>query len=273
MASPLAPRESCTEPRAKHNSGKHGDSSELPPMHIGPKEWHQAAQKHSPHESTRGPFLREDCCPSIWQPTAQQFTKTVRRLKRNNAADSGGWTTGTAQSCLEDARVRTLVLQWLRGQAVSTNPYAGGWGLIHFHKLVCIDKGQGSVRPILVGMLRTKVLSHLLLAQARPDLELFPQDRQFGIGTPRLEDHPDHIVANLEFKNASCSLKREHCMAVLQRLCPYNLAWRQTKRGGVPRWCCVLFFPWQHWIYKVTTTWVTLIMRKSKSISASVIEN
>ena len=44
---------------------------------------------------------------------------------------------------------------------------------------------MGGVRPILIGMIWTKLVSHLLLAQARPDLEPFLKGKQFGIGTPR----------------------------------------------------------------------------------------
>ena len=82
----------------------------------------------------------------------QQFMKAVRRLKRQKApdSDSGGWTTETAQSCLEDPRTRQRILAWITGQAGSTNPYSGREGLVHYHKLVCLDKGTGGVRPILI---------------------------------------------------------------------------------------------------------------------------
>ena len=77
----------------------------------------------------------------------------------------------------------------------------------------------------------------MLLAQAWPDLELFLRHRQFGIGTfqgglamtlairAKLADHPDDIVASLDFKNAVGTLKRDTCMGVLQRLCFHNPAW------------------------------------------------
>ena len=53
-----------------------------PPLPIGPAEWHAAAEKLFPRESTEGPPLREECAPDMWQP-----------LKKGRAADSGGWTT------------------------------------------------------------------------------------------------------------------------------------------------------------------------------------
>ena len=94
--------------------------------------------------------------------------------------------------------------------------------MVHYHKLVCLDKGNGGVRPILIGMLWTKILSHLL-AQARPDLDTHSEGRQFGIGTPqgglamtmsiraRLQENPDHVIASLDFKNAICSIQGDHC--------------------------------------------------------------
>ena len=86
-------------------------------------------------------------------------------------------------------------------------------------------------------MLWTKLVSHLLLAQARPDLEPFLRGRQFGIGTPqgglamtlsiraRLAEHPEHAVASLDFKNAFGTFQRNTCMDTLRRFCPHCPAW------------------------------------------------
>ena len=208
-----------------------------PPLPAGVKQWEAAREKLFPHGSTEGPPLREDNLANQWQPTTQQFDKAIHRLKRQKAPDAGGWTTETAQSCLEDPRTKQRVLQWLTGQAGAISTYTGREGLVHFHKLVCLDKGNGGVRPILIGMLWTKVLSHILLAQARPDLDIHLKDRQYGIGTPqgglamtmairaRLQENPDHVVASLDFKNAFCTIKRDHCLTVLRKLCPHNPLW------------------------------------------------
>ena len=185
-----------------------------PPLHIGQAEWAAAAQKLFPHESTEGPPLREDCHPASWQPTEKQFQDAACRLKKGRAADSGGWTTELAQGALSNPQVRPEVLKWLHGLAICLDPFFGRQGLTHYHKLVCLDKGGGGVRPILIGMIWTKLVSHLLLAQARPDLEPFLKGKQFGIGTPqgglamtltiraRLAANPTHVVASLDFKNA-----------------------------------------------------------------------
>ena len=75
-------------------------------------------------------------------------------------------------------------------------------------------------------MLWSTLLSHLLLQPAKPDLEIFLRDRQFGIGTPQgglamttalkahLADNPTHVVACLDFKNAFGSIDRATCMKV-----------------------------------------------------------
>ena len=208
-----------------------------PPLPIGPAEWHAAAQKLFPHESTEGPPLREECTPACWQPTEKQFQDAICRLKKGRAADSGGWTTELAQGALSHPQVRPEALQWLHGLAICLNPFSGRQGLTHYHKLVCLDKGGGGVRPILIGMIWTKLVSHLLLAQARPDLEPFLKGRQFGIGTPqgglamtlsiraRLATNPTHVVASLDFKNAFGTLKRSTCMETLRKLCPQCPAW------------------------------------------------
>ena len=69
------------------------------------------------------------------------------------------------------------------------------------------------------------------------ELEVFPRDRQFGIGTPQgglamttalkahLSAHPDHVVACLDFKNAFGTIDRTTCIQVLRELCPHHPAW------------------------------------------------
>ena len=102
-----------------------------------------------------------------------------------------------------------------------------------------LGQGRGAIRPILIGMLWSKVLSHLLLQPAKSDLEIFLRDRQFGIGTPQAElamttalkahlaDHPTHVVACLDFKNAF-GTDRGTCMKVLRELGPHHPAWQDA---------------------------------------------
>ena len=204
---PILPN-AFTEPRPRGQLGRAWRQLRAPPpLPAGAKQWEAAREKLFPHGSTEGPPLREDSTPHHWQPTIQQFNKALHRLKRQKAPDAGGWTTESAQSCLDDPRTKQRILQWITGQAGSIGTYTGREGLVHFHKLICLDKGNGGVRPILIGMLWTKLLSHLLLAQARPDLDVHLKDRQYGIGTPqgglamtmairaRLQENPDHVIA------------------------------------------------------------------------------
>ena len=100
-----------------------------------------------------------------------------------------------------------------------------------------LGQGRGAIKPILIGMLLSKILSHLLLQPAKSDLEIFLLDRQFGIGTPKgglamttalkahLADHPTHVVASLDFKSAFGTIDRRTCMKVLRELCPHRPAW------------------------------------------------
>ena len=144
-----------------------------PPLHIGQAEWHAAAQKLFPHESTEGPPLREDCNPACWHPTEKHFQDAICRLKKGRVADSGGWTTELAQGALSNPQVRPEVLKWLHGLAICLDPFFGRQGLTHYHKLVCLDQGGGGVRPILISMIWTKLLS-VTSFLPRPGLILNP---------------------------------------------------------------------------------------------------
>ena len=167
-------------------------------------------------------------------------THAISKLKRNKAADAGGWTTETAQSCTDHPHLRQALLVWLRTHATATSGPARRRGLWRTHRLVCLDKGGGAIRPILIGMIWAKLLSHLLLQPAKSDLEPFLKNRQYGIGTPQgglamttaikahLAQHPDHVVACLDFKNAFGSINRTTCVKALRELCPHNPAWLDT---------------------------------------------
>ena len=86
-------------------------------------------------------------------------------------------------------------------------------------------------------MIWAKLLSHLLLQPAKSDLEPFLKHRQFGIGTPQgglamttaikahLAQHPTHVVACLDFKNAFGPINRTTCVEALRELCPHHPAW------------------------------------------------
>ena len=108
--------------------------------------------------------------------------------------------------------LKQMLLTWIHTHAIATSGPARRRGLWRTHRLVCLDKGGGAIRPILIGMIWAKLLSHLLLQPAKSDLEIFLRDRQFGIGTPQgglamttalkahLSQHPTHVVACLDFK-------------------------------------------------------------------------
>ena len=133
--------------------------------------------------------------------------------------------------------LKRVVLAWIHTHAIATSGPARRRGLWRTHRLVCLDKGGGAIRPILIGMIWSKLLSHLLLQPAKSDLEVFLRDRQFGIGTPQgglamttaikahLSAHPDHVVACLDFKNAFGTIDRTTCIQVLRELCPHHPAW------------------------------------------------
>ena len=177
--------------------------------------------------------LSERTAPERWFPTPREYNHAVSKLKRNKAADAGGWTTETAQGCMDHPRLKQTVLNWLHAHATATEGPAPRRGLWRTRRLVRLDKGGGAIRPILIGTLSlwSKLLSHLLLQPAKSDLEVFLRDRQFGIGPPqgehRSESAPSRqpVVACLDFKNAFGTIDRDVCTKVLRELCPHNPAW------------------------------------------------
>ena len=109
--------------------------------------------------------------------------------------------------------------------------------MLRTHRLVALAKPGGSTRPILIGTIWAKVLSHLLLREARPALQPHLEQKQFGVGAPQgglmmlhhiqahLKAHPDHVIMQLDFRNAFGTLRREACIAQLA-----------ATLGGMPAW-------------------------------------
>ena len=114
-----------------------------PPVFVGPDQRNEALAKFTPHEQQEGPPLREDIAPERWVPTPRECDQAISKLKKNTAADAGGWTTETAQSCLNRKRLKQAILQWIHGQAVATEGPARRRALWRTHRLVCLDKGGG----------------------------------------------------------------------------------------------------------------------------------
>ena len=60
-----------------------------------------------------------------------------------NSADAGGWTTETAQSCMDHPHFKQVILAWIHTHAIATSGPARRRGLWRAHRLVCLDKGGG----------------------------------------------------------------------------------------------------------------------------------
>ena len=129
-----------------------------PPVFIGPDQWSETLVKFTPHEKQEGPSLREDITPERWFPTPREYNHAISKLKKKTA-DAGGWTTETAQSCLDHPHLKQVILNWIHAHAVATEGPARRRGLWRTHRLVCLDKGGGAIRPTLIGMLWSKILS------------------------------------------------------------------------------------------------------------------
>ena len=82
-----------------------------PPVFVGLDQWNEALAKFTPHQKPELPLLREDITPERWCPTPREYNHAISKLKRNKAADAGGWTTETAQSCVEHPHLKQTLLQ------------------------------------------------------------------------------------------------------------------------------------------------------------------
>ena len=126
---------------------------------------------------------------------------------------------------------------WLTRVGTSERARPARLQLLRTHRLVALEKPGGGTRPILTGTIWAKVLSHLLLREARPALQPHMERRQFGVGTlqgglmmlhhiqAHLRANPTHVIMQLDFRNAFGTLKREACIAQLA-----------ATLGGMPTW-------------------------------------
>ena len=158
----------------------------LPPVFVVPDQWNETFIKFTPHERQEGPLSERTSPQNNGFPLLGSATNHFE-FKKNKAADAGGWTIETAQSCLSHPCLKQTLLQWIHGQAVTTQGPARRRGLWRTHRLVCLDEGGGAIRPILIGMLWSKILSQLFLKPAKSDLEVF-------VLRAHLADNPSHVV-------------------------------------------------------------------------------
>ena len=133
---------------SKGQLGKAWRQLRAPPLvFVGPEQWDEAVDKRTPHENQEGPPLREGVAPDRWHPTPREYSHAISKLKRNKAADAGGWTTETAQSCMDHPHLKQLLLEWLHTHAMATEGPARRRGSWRTHRLVCLDKGGGPSDP------------------------------------------------------------------------------------------------------------------------------
>ena len=51
----------------------------------------------------------------------------------------------------------------------------------------------------------------------------------------RLQENPDYVLTSLDFKNAFCTIKRDHCLTVLRKLCPHQPQWLDVAENMLSR--------------------------------------
>ena len=169
--------------------------------------------------------------------TEDQVRRALLKLKPGKAADAGGWTAEAIWAVARLPRCRPLMAEWLTRVGTSEQARPARLQLLRTHRVVALEKPGRSTRPILIGTIWAKVLSHLLLREARPALQPHMEHRQFGVGTPQgglmmlhhiqahLRENPNHVIMQLDFRNAFGTLKREACIAQLA-----------ATLGGMPAW-------------------------------------
>ena len=217
-----------------------------PPMSVTSEVWAQAKQKLCPLGDDR-PDIPMFAAPGDWQPTLGEFKKALSRLKVGKAQDLGGWSSELLQHSLHTPYLRDLGHKWVVHMAVATNLHARRSELLHATKLVALDKGGGQLRPICVSTIWVKLISYLLLPEARECLDPHLQGRQFGVGTSQgatamimhvkahLAQFPEHVAVQLDFKNAFCTLHRQTCLEVVAALLGSQPAWFQAVSNMLTR--------------------------------------
>ena len=207
-----------------------------PPVFVGPAQWEEAAAKLTPHAKQEGTVpLREDIAPERWHPTPREYNHAISKRKRNKAADAGGWTTETAQSCMDHPHLKQVLLDWIHTHTrhcylrprpadrtmahPPTSLFRQGRGghstHPHWH-----DMGQTPEPP-------TSATGQVRLGSLSPGQAIRDWPPQGGLAMTtalkaHLKQHPTHVVACLDFKNAFGSIDRT---TVLRELCPQNPAW------------------------------------------------
>ena len=206
----------------------------------------QARHKLCPLGDDR-PALPMFATPGDWHPTPGEFKKALTRLKPGKALDLGGWSSEILQNAFKTPNLRDLGHQWLVQTAVSTTLHARRAEMMHATKLVALDKGGGQIRPICVSTIWVKLLSYLLLPQAREHLDPHLRGSQFGVGTPQgasamlmhikahLARFPEHVAVQLDFKNAFCTLHRQTCLEVVSKLLGSRPAWFEAASNLLTR--------------------------------------
>ena len=135
-ADSLTPRDSLAKP---------GDNSELHPQYLLARPNGKKQSQSSPHM----PHQKELCLSerTLHQkngtPLPGSMSMPYPNSRRNKAADAGGWTTETAQSCMNHPHLKQVVLAWIHTHATATSGPARRRGLWRTHRLVCLHKGEG----------------------------------------------------------------------------------------------------------------------------------
>ena len=145
-----------------------------PPVFVGPDQRIEALAKFTPHER-QGPSLSERASlQNDGFPLPGSATKPSRSSKKTKLPMREGGPLRAASAT--HAWSRPFYTGHTARPAERTLAYP---------PLGLLRQGGGAIRPILIGMMWSKLLSHLLLKPAKSDLEVFLRDRQFGIGNPR----------------------------------------------------------------------------------------
>ena len=147
-------QDAYTKPRPTDSLARHGGNSEPHPRYLWARpNGKKQLLNSTPHATPEGTVpLREDITPERWYASPREYEHAISKLKKNKA-DAGGWTTETAQSCMDHPHLKQVILAWIHTHAIATSGPARRRGLRRTHRLVCLDKGGGAIGPILIGMI------------------------------------------------------------------------------------------------------------------------
>jgi hypothetical protein len=189
------------------------------------------------------PPASEPFCPPPDLAVGEDFTvEEVAEALRGFAPGTAGGFSGLMPQHLKCERPTAVYLRLLQQIARLCSDFA--WGRLSPSclsalagaRLIALGKKGGGVRPIAVGETLRRLAGKLLIARYQPEGASRLEPEQVGVGVQRGAERlvhkvrmwlqqalPDHVLLQLDFRNAFNSVKRKVLLQAVADHCPWFL--------------------------------------------------